>query len=457
METPTDETAILVKTATEISQIDAAEWDACANPEGKPYNPFLSHTFLSILEQTGCVVPDKGWQPLHLTLSMGSKAKSSPQATSGTAGPERLQAEASSSKGSASLPSEPEPDGPQAQGDETPASMISHGPILACMPCYLKGNSQGEFVFDHAWADAYHRAGGDYYPKLISAVPFTPVAGRRILVRPHENAEAHKQAMATAATVVAKKHGVSSLHVNFIPQETWQQLGSAGFLQRTDQQFHFHNPGYESFEDFLGTLASRKRKAIRKERITALSPGIEIESLTGADLKAEHWDAFHDFYEDTGARKWGRPYLNRTAFHALGEQMPDDCLLVMAKRDGRYIAGALNFIGGDCLFGRYWGATEHHPCLHFEICYYQAIDYAIAHGLPRVEAGAQGEHKLARGYIPTTTYSAHWIADSGLRGAIENYLRGERRHIEEIKEVLTDYAPYRKTEPIRLTSCEEKE
>ncbi|MEO1283029.1 MAG: GNAT family N-acetyltransferase, partial [Pseudomonadota bacterium] len=365
MQKPTEDNSVVVKAVSAISDIDAEAWDACANPKGTPVNPFLSHTFLKILEDTGCVVPEKGWQPVHLTLS--------------------------------------KPDG---------------GPILACMPCYFKGHSQGEFVFDHAWADAYHRAGGDYYPKMISAVPFTPVPGRRILVRPGRNADAMERLMMMAAVQVAQKHEVSSLHFNFITDQSWNRLGAAGLLQRMDQQFHFHNPGYETFNDFLDALASRKRKAIRKERKTALASGLTIERLTGTDLKEEHWDAFHGFYEDTGARKWGRPYLNREAFHAFGERMSDDCLLVMAKRDGRYVAGAMNIIGGDCLFGRYWGTTEHHPCLHFEICYYQAIDYAIENRLPRVEAGAQGEHKLARGYVPTTTYSAHWIADPGLRGAV---------------------------------------
>lgn len=388
--------SVTVRVIGRLADIPADEWDACANPPEAIYNPFVSHTFLNILEESGSVGPKKGWLPTHLVM--------------------------------------------QEPG----------GSITAAMPCYMKSNSQGEFVFDHAWADAYHRAGGSYYPKLVCAVPFTPVPGPRILVRPTtDEAPIDRHLLMTSAVAnLARRQQVSSIHINFTDEAEWTRLGRMGYLQRQDQQFHFHNPGYQTFEDFLATLASRKRKAVRKEREAARDGGsIQIEWITGSDLTEAHWDAFYDFYQDTSSRKWGRPYLNRKAFSLLGERMPDQCLLIMAKRDDRYIAGAMNMIGGDCLFGRYWGSTEHQPCLHFEICYYQAIEYAIAHNLPRVEAGAQGEHKLARGYVPTTTYSAHWIADPGLRQAVERYLVGERRYVEETREILTDYTPYRKSDP----------
>ena len=312
------------------------------------------------------------------------------------------------------------------------------------MPTYVKSHSQGEYVFDHAWAEAYNHAGGHYYPKLQCAVPFTPVPGPRLLVRPGENADAHTDMLIAAAKGAAQQLAVSSLHVTFLDEAAWQRLGDDGFLKRTDQQFHWLNRGYATFEEFLGDLASRKRKTIRKEREQALSAGISIELMRGAVITEAHWDAFFAFYMDTGSRKWGRPYLNRRFFSLLGQRMADHCLLIMAKRHGRYVAGALNLIGGDALYGRYWGAIEHHPCLHFEVCYYQAIDYAISHRLARVEAGAQGEHKLARGYLPSTTYSAHYIRDPGLRRAIDRYLDEERRHVARVGEVLTEAGPFRK-------------
>lgn len=374
-----------------IADIDADAWDACANPDQATFNPFIAHAFLNALEEAGTVgEPRTGWIPQHITVDDGS------------------------------------------------------GGIAACAPCYVKLNSTGEYVFDHAWASAYEHAGGRYYPKLQIAVPFTPVPGRRLLVRPGLDADYYASVLGAAAVELSQRLGASSVHATFLSESEWKVLGAQGYLQRTDQQFHWCNEDYASFEDFLARLASRKRKAVRKERAEALGDGLIIERLSGGDIKEAHWDAFFDFYADTSSRKWGRPYLNRRFFSLLGASMAERCLLVMAKRGRRYVAGALNLIGGDCLYGRYWGSVEHHSCLHFEVCYYQAIEYAIEHGLARVEAGAQGEHKLARGYMPTTTYSAHWIADQGLRRAIARYLQDERAAVAENVAALADFAPYRK-------------
>jgi predicted N-acyltransferase len=311
------------------------------------------------------------------------------------------------------------------------------------VPCYLKSHSRGEYVFDQGWADAYERAGGDYYPKLQVSVPFTPATSRRLLV-------ARDAAPETASGLVAglmelcRLRAASSVHITFMPKAEWELLGAHGFLQRTDQQFHWENAGYATFDDFLAALASRKRKLIKRERRDALTEGITVHWLTGRDLTEDVWDAFFQFYMETGARKWGRPYLTRSFYSLIGQSMADRILLVMAKRAGRWIAGAINFIGADTLFGRHWGAVEHHPFLHFELCYYQAIDYAIAHRLARVEAGAQGEHKLARGYMPVTTYSAHYIADPGLRRAIADYLQRERAYVDAAGEELSTLSPFRK-------------
>ncbi len=356
------------------------------------FNPFLSHAFLAALEATGCADAESGWLPRHLVLS-----------------------------------------------DES-------GAVYGAVPAYLKSHSQGEYVFDHGWADAFYRAGGDYYPKLQVSVPFTPATGRRFLTAAGINREAGLQALASGLVQVCKRTGASSVHATFLTKPEWDNLGDLGYLRRTDQQFHWENRNYETFEQFLEDLASRKRKAIRKERREALSAeGIEIEWVTGRDLTEAHWDAFFRFYMDTGARKWGRPYLNREFFSVVSEQLNERILLVFAKRNGNYIAGALNFIGSHTLYGRHWGCTEHHPFLHFEICYYQAIDFAIAKGLERVEAGAQGAHKLARGYLPTTTYSAHWIAHEGLHNAVADYLERERFAIERENEALADQAPFKKS------------
>jgi predicted N-acyltransferase len=321
------------------------------------------------------------------------------------------------------------------------------GEILGVAPAYLKGHSQGEYVFDQGWADAYQRAGGRYYPKLQLAVPFSPVPGRRFLARTGPQQMEHEALLAAGATELVERAGLSSWHATFVSEEEWKHLGENGYLQRIDQQYHWTNQGYQTFADFLTALASRKRKTIRKERETALEAGLTVRRLTGSDLTEAHWDAFFAFYMDTGSRKWGRPYLNRRFFSLLGESMADRVMLVLAERNGIPIAGALNLIGGDCLYGRYWGCLEQHPCLHFELCYYQAIDIAIERKLARVEAGAQGDHKLARGYLPVATYSLHYIANESFRAAVDRYLKEEREHIMEQREMLAEYAPFRKTVP----------
>jgi len=378
-----------VEIATSLATVEAAAWNALANPEPATYNPFVDHAFLTALETSGSVGNRSGWIPRHLLIR-------------------------------------------------------EDGRLVGAMPAYAKLHSQGEYVFDHGWADAYHRAGGQYYPKLQIAVPFTPVPGPRLLTVPGPAGDAPRALLAEGAAQFCRQAGMSGAHVTFCSEADWNALATHGYLKRTDQQFHWSNEGYETFDDFLAALASRKRKTVRKEREQALAAGLEIVWLSGSEIEEAHWDAFFEFYMDTGSRKWGRPYLNRRFFSELGSSMAERCLLIMAKRDGRWIAGALNLIGGDCLYGRYWGAVEHHPCLHFEVCYYQAIAYAIRHKLARVEAGAQGEHKLARGYMPTATYSAHWIADPALRRAIARYLEEERRHVAEQRDMLAEFAPYRK-------------
>ncbi len=371
-----------------------AEWDGLAGTSRcgqAPYNPFLSHAFLKLLEDSGCVGRSSGWLPHHLRLE-----------------------------------------------EET-------GTLVGAIPCYLKSHSQGEYVFDHGWADGFERAGGRYYPKLQASVPFTPVTGPRLLVRANDPAPQETRGLlARGLEAVCDRLGASSAHVTFAERHDIEALTSAGYLHRTDQQFHFLNPGYASYDDFLETLASRKRKALKRERREALEDGISIDWLTGSDLTEGIWDEFFAFYMDTGGRKWGRPYLNRRFFSLVGERMAGDVLLVMAKRAGRYIAGAINFIGSDRLYGRNWGCIEDHPFLHFEVCYHQAIDFAIGRGLKVVEAGAQGQHKLARGYVPVTTHSAHYLAHPGLRRAVADYLDSERREVEAIGQLLAEHAPFRK-------------
>ena len=383
-----------IRIAAGINAFTCDEWNGFAgttrNDTENGYNPLVSYAFLSALEDSGCAVRRTGWQGHHLRLE-------------------------------------------NAQGR-----------LLGAVPCYLKSHSQGEYVFDHGWSDAFERAGGRYYPKLQSAVPFSPVTGPRLLVSRGEDSAAVKAGLAAGLKAVTVKLGVSSAHVTFAQQSDVETLEAAGFLHRTDQQFHFFNEGFSTYDDFLATLASRKRKAMKKERREALANDISIDRLTGKDLTEKAWDDFFAFYMDTGSRKWGRPYLNRKFFSLIGERMADDILLVMAKRNGRYVAGAINFIGSDALYGRNWGCIEDHPFLHFEVCYHQAIDFAIERKLKVVEAGAQGEHKLARGYRPVTMHSAHYIAHPGLRNAVADYLRRERREVERMGEILEEHTPFRK-------------
>jgi predicted N-acyltransferase len=378
---------IKVRIASSIDEVAPSDWDACAGSGLYPYN---SHAFLAALENSGSATQATGWLPQHLLL-------------------------------------------------EEP-----NGSLLGCMPCYLKSHSQGEYVFDHGWADAYLRAGGRYYPKLQAAIPFTPITGKRLLVRQDAGAREREAILLQAAMQITDRLGVSSLHVTFPTKAEWELAGELGFLKRTDQQFHWQNQNYRSFDDFLACLASRKRKAIRKERRGALQAGIEIEWVTGRDLTEAHLDTFFAFYMDTGSRKWGSPYLTRACFTLLRDSMADSMLLILAKRGGRHIAGALNFIGADTLYGRYWGGIEDHPFLHFEVCYYQAIDFAIEAKLARVEAGAQGAHKLARGYLPSETYSVHYIADPALRRAVADYLKRERLAVAREIALLTEESPFKR-------------
>ena len=393
-----------------MKAVDAMAWDLCANPElelsdnrnsavpacdasedqERAYNPFVSHAFLSALEESKSVGPRTGWQPQHVL------------------------------------------------------ARASDGGLLAAAPCYVKSHSRGEYVFDHGWADAYERAGGSYYPKLQVAVPFTPATGRRLLVRSGAQSLAVARALGVGLTEICKTCDASGVHVTFATEAEFRLLGELGYLQRTDQQFHWKNEGFASFDDFLAALTARKRKTIRRERHDALANGISVHWLTGRDLTEDIWDAFFQFYMETGSRKWGRPYLTRPFYSLVGETMRDRIVLIMARRAGRWIAGAINFRGSQALFGRHWGAIEHHPFLHFELCYYQAVEYAIAHKVPRVEAGAQGEHKIARGYMPATTYSAHYIADPGLRRAIADYLQRERAYVAAAGAELATLAPFRK-------------
>lgn len=386
-------TQVEIEVVETVAAVDAAQWDACAAPEaadgGRPYDPFTTHRFLKALEDSRSVGVGTGWQPAYLLARSG-------------------------------------------------------GLLIGVAPMYAKSHSQGEYIFDHSWSHAYERAGGRYYPKLQIAVPFTPATGRRFLTRSgHESAAI--QALTQGAVQVAANNGMSSVHVTFCTEEEAIAGAAMGLMHRKTQQFHWRNDDYACFDTFLSALSSRKRKTIRKERRVAQGFGGEILALTGADIQPEHWDAFWHFYQDTGARKWGTPYLTRAFFDRAQESLRDDILLILARRDGRYVAGALNFIGRDVLFGRYWGAIEHHDCLHFEACYYQAIDFAIANGLSRVEAGAQGEHKLARGYMPVTTHSLHWIADKGFANAVAEYLDHEARAVGEEIEILTSYGPFKRT------------
>jgi hypothetical protein len=375
-------TAVTARLADGVASIPADQWDACAGSD----NPFVSHAFLSALERSGSVGGRSGWQPIPVIV-----------------------------------------DG----ADSAP---------VAVAPAYAKSHSQGEYVFDHAWADAWERAGGNYYPKLQVAAPFTPVPGPRLLLRDPTAAPA----LIAALEAVTDQHNLSSAHATFVERDQVAAFEAAGWLIREGTQFHWQNQGFGSFDDFLDTLASRKRKAIRKERAAAVE-GLTIRHLTGREIGSREWDAFWTFYQDTGARKWGRPYLTRSFFPLLGEQMGERVLLILAERDGVPIAGALNLIGGHALYGRYWGCTEDVPFLHFELCYYQAIDAAIARGLSTVEAGAQGEHKLARGYAPISTWSAHYIPNPGFRRAVADYLVRERAAVEADQEFLGRMTPFKRS------------
>ncbi len=374
-----------------IADIGREAWDRCANSSHQAFNPFVAFDFLDILEESGCAVERTGWAPRHLSVRDGS------------------------------------------------------GCLAAVGPIYAKSHSQGEYIFDHGWAEAYERAGGRYYPKLVSASPFSPVTGPRLMTREGVGVAEARGLLLEGGIELCRRYGASSFAVNFPLESEWRFLGERGMLQRQSQQYHWLNSAYGTFDDFLGALSSARRKTIRRERREAQA-GLEIRQFTGSDLSEELWDAFFAFYMDTGSRKWGRPYLNRRFFSLLGERMADKVLLVMAARQGRWIAGALNLIGGDCLYGRNWGCLEDVPFLHFELCYYQAIAFAIARGLARVEAGAQGQHKVSRGYLPTAVYSAHFIADPALRGPVARFLEAERRSVQwEMDWLAEEFSPFRQT------------
>jgi predicted N-acyltransferase len=393
----TDDLSIRIERS--FADISPESWSRLsgASKTGKAiaYNPFISHAFLSSLEESGSATAQTGWLGHHMLLE------------------------------------------------------TDRGELVGALPGYLKNHSQGEYVFDHGWADAFERAGGRYYPKLQCSIPFTPATGPRLLVAEGLDRRPIQDAMVESLKEVVRRLGVSTAHVTFLPEDEVGIFEGDGYLHRTDQQFHFINDGYANHEEFLETLASRKRKALRRERRAALENGISIDWLTGQDLTERIWDQFFAFYMDTGSRKWGRPYLTRKFYSLIGERMPEDILLIMAKHNGRYVAGAINFIGGDTLYGRHWGCIEDHPFLHFEVCYHQAIDFALARGLKRVEAGAQGEHKLARGYLPVTTHSAHYVAHAGLRRAIADYLERERDDVEHMNDILTEHSPFRKGERLQ--------
>ena len=380
--------AYTAKVVRAIGEIGAADWNACAGGD----NPFVSHAFLAALEESGSAAPETGWAPHHLVIEDGL------------------------------------------------------GRVQGVAPLYLKSHSQGEYVFDHGWANAFERAGGRYYPKFQLSVPFSPVTGPRLMTRPGPAAEAVRRALIAACMEVTERAGASSLHVTFTTEDDWRALAAAGFLQRSDRQFHWTNQGYADFDSYLGGLASRKRKAVKRERRAALASGLKIEIITGSDIKSKHWDVFFACYIARSHDKWGTPYLNREFFTRLGESMADQVALIMAADDGRYVAGALNLIGADTLYGRNWGCLGDYPFLHFEVCYYQAIEFAIGRGLATVEAGAQGPHKIARGYLPVRTHSAHWIRHPGLRDAVRDYLGHERDAVDQEIEALADYSPFRKEE-----------
>lgn len=375
----------MLKAHASVLDINRAVWDQLANPPGGEFNPLVSYDFFRCLEESGCAVAEAGWTGRHLVMS------------------------------------------------------DSAGTVTGIAPAFLKSHSYGEYVFDHAWADAFRRAGGAYYPKLQCAVPFTPVAGPRLFATDTGT----KTQLADGLVALCQQSGASSVHVTFLPGTDWRALGTGRWLRRTDIQFHWQNQGYPDFDAFLTSLSSPKRKNIRKERASVMASGLRVHSLTGRDITESHWDAFFHFYMDTGSRKWGSPYLNRAFFSLIGEAMSEHILLVMVEREGRWIAGALNFIGSHALYGRNWGCIEQHDNLHFEVCYYQAIEFAIGRQLQRVEAGAQGPHKLARGYLPEKTYSLHYLAHTGLSRAVGDYLEAERQGVEHDRDALAAHSPFR--------------
>ncbi len=385
---PDSGTPTTVQVIGAIDEIAPADWDACAGPS----NPFLSHAFLAALEDSGSAAAKTGWLARHLVVA----------------------------------------------GDD--------GTVIGCAPLYLKSHSYGEYVFDWGWAEAFERAGGQYYPKLQAAVPFTPVTGRRFLLRPGAPA-ATAEVLATAMVRLAERLGASSLHITFLTEGECRPLTALGFLTRAGVQYHWRNDGYRSFDDFLAALSSRKRKALRKERAAAAAHGVTIRTLTGDAIEPRHWDAFYRFYLNTVDRKWAHAYLNRAFFDRLGETMAERVVMVVAETGcGTPVGAALNLRGPDALYGRYWGCAAEYKFLHFEVCYYRAIDFAIAHGLARVEAGAQGSHKIQRGYLPVKTYSAHWIADAGFRHAVARFLDAERPAIDEEVAALAAASPFRRDE-----------
>jgi uncharacterized protein len=383
---------LTARLAGPAASIGAPAWNACANPEGeRDPHPFTRYEFFAAVEESGSATARTGWRPCHLVVE-------------------------------------------------------DNDSIAGILPLYLKNHSQGEYVFDQGWAEAFERAGGDYYPKLQASVPFTPVSGSRLLVAPSTDKDSIRTMLLAAGVSAVHELHASSLHITFLTEDEWSAAGKAGYLQRTDQQFHWENRGYANFDEFLAELSSSKRKNLRKERAAVRDAGVEFDWLTGRDLTEAVWDQFFTFYMDTGGRKWGRPYLTREFFSRVSASMADQILLVMARIGGRAIAGALNFFGQGVLFGRNWGAVEYLPFLHFETCYYQAIDFAIARKLRRVEAGAQGAHKLMRGYLPAPTYSAHFIAHAGLKRAIADYLDRERQAVAEQIDELTELGPFRKSD-----------
>lgn len=376
--------ALAIKTLQSISEVTENDWNDCLETD----HPFVMHQFLKALEDSGSVSAETGWMPYHLVLEQDTK-------------------------------------------------------VVGVAPMYVKGHSQGEYVFDYSWAHAYERAGGKYYPKLQLSVPFSPVTGPRLLVPPGPDQHVRQRALLQGAQQVASKLGLSSVHLTFLTENEKVLVEDAGFLIRAGEQFHWVNNEYPDFETFLAQLSSRKRKAIKKERIGATETGLEFETVSGSEITEAHWDAFFNFYIDTGSRKWGTPYLNRTFFSLLSESLSDAIVLFMVKRDGHFIAGALNIKSRDCLYGRYWGCVEDHRFLHFETCYYRAIEYAIDHGIKRVEAGAQGPHKLARGYLPVKTHSAHWLRDPGFHDAVADFLKAETREIDAELNYLSAHSPFR--------------